>query len=456
MATILFYDSLVIKKLFSLVLSSFLLINFFLPLVIEQNALAAYSCTITQHTQVNSDSLSVNFTISAKDLSPSTPYNLVLKKPDSSLFYFVQSYSGSNHQIYKFSPGSNGEIKIENMNGAGDINRSDSFPFKAGTYYFNIIQDGQENRAPNYLCSTFTLEVPPASQNDSLACQITLLPQNGIYPITNVTLKVAFKDPLNETRGNNDTTHHVRIYGDNNFFKDFSAPGPTSLQLESGFSIGSFQTGNYKIGVWNRDCNRVPLCTEETKVCWWSFSSTAQEGGGQVSTGCKYCPIGTYRSGEGNTIVCIRDTVQIPVDQVPTCQLSEKLPTCNPVYGCISSIGGLTGKELRDVQQICNHIASDGTNCDSVDSGLVNLPTDIAGFTKALLSIVLSIAGAAALILIIISGYRLMTSQGNPEKLQAAKEELTAAIVGLLFVIFALLVLQVIGVDILKLPGLTK
>jgi hypothetical protein len=46
-----------------------------------------------------------------------------------------------------------------------------------------------------------------------------------------------------------------------------------------------------------------------------------------------------------------------------------------------------------------------------------------------------------------------MVSQGNPEKIQAAREQLTAAIVGLMFVVFSLVILQVIGYDILRLPG---
>ncbi|MBI3069777.1 MAG: hypothetical protein HYY87_00535, partial [Candidatus Levybacteria bacterium] len=78
------------------------------------------------------------------------------------------------------------------------------------------------------------------------------------------------------------------------------------------------------------------------------------------------------------------------------------------------------------------------------------------GFVKQLFGIILSLSGGIALLLIILSGYKLMFSQGNPEKAQEAKETLTAAIVGLLFIIFSLAILQVIGVDILKIPGFGK
>ncbi|HBB76671.1 MAG: hypothetical protein A2186_01845 [Candidatus Levybacteria bacterium RIFOXYA1_FULL_41_10] len=73
-------------------------------------------------------------------------------------------------------------------------------------------------------------------------------------------------------------------------------------------------------------------------------------------------------------------------------------------------------------------------------------------FISRLLLIVLSLAGGIAVLLIIISGYRLMASQGNPEKIQEARDQLTSAIVGLLFIIFSITILQIIGSDILKIP----
>jgi hypothetical protein len=69
------------------------------------------------------------------------------------------------------------------------------------------------------------------------------------------------------------------------------------------------------------------------------------------------------------------------------------------------------------------------------------------------MGLILSVVGGVAILLIMLSGYRLMVSQGNPENIKSAKEQLTAAIIGLLFIIFSLVILQVIGVNILGLPG---
>ena len=65
----------------------------------------------------------------------------------------------------------------------------------------------------------------------------------------------------------------------------------------------------------------------------------------------------------------------------------------------------------------------------------------------------MSISGGIALILIITSGYQIMTSQGDPEKIKAGRERFISAVVGLLFLIFSLVILETIGVDILRIPG---
>jgi len=92
----------------------------------------------------------------------------------------------------------------------------------------------------------------------------------------------------------------------------------------------------------------------------------------------------------------------------------------------------------------------------SCNTGLgIKITSNPQGFTKSLFGIILSMSGAVAILLIIISGYRLMMSGGNPEKVKGAKEQLTSAIVGLLFIIFSIVILQIIGVDILMIPGFT-
>jgi hypothetical protein len=93
--------------------------------------------------------------------------------------------------------------------------------------------------------------------------------------------------------------------------------------------------------------------------------------------------------------------------------------------------------------------------CDlgTCNTDIGSISVSPGGFVSSLFTRILGLVGGLAVILIIISGYRLMASRGNPEKLQGAREQLTAAIVGLLFVIFSFVFLQVIGYNLLGLPG---
>ncbi|MBN1168697.1 hypothetical protein JXA63_02285 [Candidatus Woesebacteria bacterium] len=65
----------------------------------------------------------------------------------------------------------------------------------------------------------------------------------------------------------------------------------------------------------------------------------------------------------------------------------------------------------------------------------------------------LGIAGGIALLLSSYAGFLIMTSQGVPQRLQAGKQLLTAALSGLLLIIFSATLLRLIGVDILRIPG---
>lgn len=77
-------------------------------------------------------------------------------------------------------------------------------------------------------------------------------------------------------------------------------------------------------------------------------------------------------------------------------------------------------------------------------------------FIKSLYTLVLSIAGLAAVVIIIRAGYKLMYSRGDKEMITDARSQITSAIIGLLFIIFAYVILSIIGVDILKIPGFSN
>lgn len=92
--------------------------------------------------------------------------------------------------------------------------------------------------------------------------------------------------------------------------------------------------------------------------------------------------------------------------------------------------------------------------CTAVDTAIGTISTQPAGVAGSIMGILLSLSGGIAIILIMGAGYQMVMSQGNPEKVKEARERLTSAIVGLLFIIFSVVILQIIGIDILHIPGL--
>ena len=101
-----------------------------------------------------------------------------------------------------------------------------------------------------------------------------------------------------------------------------------------------------------------------------------------------------------------------------------------------------------------------GIPCDTSDpknpgyqTAIGCIHTNPASFIKDVLGFVIGISGGLAFLMMLLGVFQMLTSAGNPETLAAGKDRLTNAIIGLLFVIFATLLLKIIGVDILGIPG---
>jgi hypothetical protein len=80
------------------------------------------------------------------------------------------------------------------------------------------------------------------------------------------------------------------------------------------------------------------------------------------------------------------------------------------------------------------------------------IPTSTEDIVKTLIEIGLVISGALVLVMILAGAFMLSTSQGDPKKTQDAKELISSAIIGLLFIIFSVTILQFIGLSILRIP----
>ncbi len=89
-----------------------------------------------------------------------------------------------------------------------------------------------------------------------------------------------------------------------------------------------------------------------------------------------------------------------------------------------------------------------------IDTAIGCIPfTNTTSLISFILRWALGIAGGIAFLLILVAGFQIMTSRGDPNRLKAGQELLTSAIAGLILLIFSVFILRVIGVDILKIQG---
>ncbi|MFC1649623.1 choice-of-anchor Q domain-containing protein [Patescibacteria group bacterium] len=125
---------------------------------------------------------------------------------------------------------------------------------------------------------------------------------------------------------------------------------------------------------------------------------------------------------------------------------------------CAAEGGYVSGSRDCSVGICCtvtqSPLGAGGCGAGTVYTALGCVPVDTAdAFIFFVLQRGLAIGGGITLLLLIYATYLYMTSAGDPKKLQAAKELFTAALSGLLIIIFSIFVLRIVGQEILRLPG---
>jgi len=127
--------------------------------------------------------------------------------------------------------------------------------------------------------------------------------------------------------------------------------------------------------------------------------------------------------------------------------------TYNDLASCNAACGAVPTKPPAINQNI---FCGTGSNPSSgqINTAIGCIPVDnLQLFISTLLPWSIGIAGGIAVLLIIYAGFLYSTSAGNPQRIEAAKELLTAAISGLILLIFAALLLRIIGQTVLRIPG---
>ncbi len=129
-------------------------------------------------------------------------------------------------------------------------------------------------------------------------------------------------------------------------------------------------------------------------------------------------------------------TLSMALAFIPHKVFAEEASVCRSVVG--------------DAGAKCSECMTDGKGVWTAIGCLSTNPSD---FIQQFITIGAGIAGGVSLLLIIFGGLQMMTSAGNPEKLNEAKELISAAITGLILIIFSIFILRIIGYDILRIPG---
>jgi len=83
------------------------------------------------------------------------------------------------------------------------------------------------------------------------------------------------------------------------------------------------------------------------------------------------------------------------------------------------------------------------------NTALGPISTNPGEFAQKILNIAIGLAGGIALILMVIGSIRVLTSSGDQQRLAGGRDMIVAAIAGLLFLIFSVLILRFIGIQIL-------
>jgi hypothetical protein len=97
-------------------------------------------------------------------------------------------------------------------------------------------------------------------------------------------------------------------------------------------------------------------------------------------------------------------------------------------------------------------------NCtaNEIATDLGCFPNDPVGFVQKFYGIGLGFVAGIALLALIWGGYSIMTSRGDPHRVNIGKSYIFYAIAGLLLAIFGYVFIQTVLIDVLHVPGFSQ
>lgn len=308
-----------------------------------------------------------------------------------------------------------------------------------------------------FACSRYTFtwtEAPTPTPSQRADCKLTLNPPFDIFlptplsVIGTITNLVNIKNyelvgmgilPYTESGGQifNSTDPKIDISGKKSgtFYADVSGNMFTA-KLGNGWAAGDY---NATAQIYLKDLdtaalipvscsatftlpNGMPTPTPRPKLCYGNEAQLAQ-----ADNDCS-----------GDFINCpwcdkVRSTTPTKRPEIP-------IPNLKPL--CDQLNADFRGKcwECQKKGEIWSAIGCLPTNF----SDLIN---------KYVFTTGVGIAGGIAFLYFLYGAFLILTSSGNAEKMEEARQIITSALLGLFLIIFSIFLLRTIGVDILQLPG---
>lgn len=333
---------------------------------------------------------------------------------------FPISFCGDNEDTVKAS-------KLGNEDEQCDPN--DDYFHEQRTYYISLY--GEDKRTFLEGVSFFVKHSYPI---------VGVVPSNDFKPNSEITVNISRSKLL--AGGGDRNNYQVTLKSLDERYAQ------TKCVTIEGEGVNEAQTVTFPHSITSLRKDDIPLLLAGDYLL--EINEQVDEGANDCDGGFSYYYYDIKISPDGGTFTERKDPNGSEADE-------EVIPSPPPLpclegedeFGVKVTVRGNNPSERQKDEERIVHCTKVGTALGAISV----TPNEVIG---ALFAWILGIAGVSAFLLFLFAGYNLMTSGGNKEKVQAAREVITSAIVGLLFIIFSVVILEFIGVDVLRIPGLGK
>lgn len=242
-------------------------------------------------------------------------------------------------------------------------------------------------------------------------------------------------------------------------------PGIYDAQL---YISAAAQGGSLRFEVdTGESCQEARQCTVNGNVGTQMCYGVRQNSVCSFETGdcdvCRYC--GDSICSKGETLqTCPNDCSQAACGN-NVCELGEDSQMCpNDCEGAEGEEQKLNDFDFcqqlpegpqRTACNACIETNADTNKPKAMYTAVGCVQVDNQGLVRQIIQMLLSVGGLVALLSILAGAFIFSTSQGDAAKVKQAKEMITSSVTGILFIVFSTIILDFIGVQILRLPGLS-